>query len=169
MGVPSSYVFAKDNKRHEEKCTLKNKVFCGEWEDSQGFHTRILGYKITSYDSRPYQSDCQIIDEFIDKKYPYSILKCLYYDDWDKKYSYEYLKLYLSEKTERDNRDSPELEHVIGIGASSLKKVFVRQGEHEDGTVSLSLADPNFFYLGIVKVIKKKDNNHFSLIDIRVL
>ena len=108
MGVPSSYVFAKDNKRHEEKCTLKNKVFCGEWEDSQGFHTRILGYKITSYDSRPYQSDCQIIDEFIDKKYPYSILKCLYYDDWYKKYTTMFYIFFLSKKTEENTSKNIE-------------------------------------------------------------
>ena len=125
IGIVSSPAFSKDNKNQEEKCTLKNKVFCGEWEDSQGFHARILGHLILSSDSDPFRQECIIIDEFIDERYPYSILKCTYFHSALKEDITDFIIFSLSPRTEERNKRAIGYYNIFYNSASNIQDLFL--------------------------------------------
>jgi hypothetical protein len=111
---------------HTNECTLKNKIFCGEWETNQVFHLNITGDKITYYDARPSDYTCKIIDEFSDEVHPYSILQCTYYDaDWSKKNITEFHMFYFSDYDVRRGLESPDLQVVSHKTEKSIRDLFL--------------------------------------------
>lgn len=106
------------------ECTLKNKVFCGEWQDNDGFKITMLGNKLLSSDNIAVE-DCAIIDEFVDKKYPYTILKCTYFNPVINKQQTDYELYYMSEKTEKENDRVKGYENIFNVTAQSLRELFL--------------------------------------------
>lgn len=107
------------------ECTLKNKVFCGEWQDNDGFKITMLGNKLLSSDNIAVE-DCAIIDEFSDKLHPYSILQCTYYDeDWSKREITEFHMFYLSDYNIKRSLESPSLQVVSHATKSKIQDLFI--------------------------------------------
>ncbi len=133
--VPS-FVMAKDKTAApipSTECTLKNKVFCKEWQDNQGFKTRILGHLILSSNAEPSREECVIIDEFVDKKYPYTILKCTYFNSAINRPQTDYQLYYMSEMTEKENARVRGFENIFNVSAQSLRELFVTPDLDKDG------------------------------------
>ena len=107
------------------ECTLKNKVFCKEWQDNQGFKTTILGHLILSSNAEPSREECVIIDEFVDKKYPYTILKCTYFNSAINRSQTDYELYYMSERTEKRNSEIRGFENIFNVTAQSLRELFL--------------------------------------------
>lgn len=106
------------------ECTLKNKVFCKEWQDNDGFKTTILGNKLLSSDNVPVE-DCIIVDEFVDKKYPYTILKCTYFNSAINRSQTDYELYYMSQRTEKENARVRGFENIFNVTAQSLRELFL--------------------------------------------
>jgi hypothetical protein len=101
------------------QCTLKNKVFCKEWQDNDGFKTTILGNKLLSSDNVPVE-DC-----IIDKKYPYTILKCTYFNSAINRSQTDYELYYMSQRTEKENARVRGFENIFNVTAQSLRELFL--------------------------------------------
>lgn len=115
------------------ECTLKNKVFCKEWQDNQGFKTTILGHLILSSNAEPSREECTIIDEFVDEKYPYTIMKCTYFNSAINRPQTDYQLYYMSERTEKENARVRGYENIFNVSAQSLRELFVTPDLDEDG------------------------------------
>lgn len=94
------------------ECTLKNKIFCGEWQDFQAFHLVITGNHIFYLDAEPSRYDCQIVYELTEGKNPFSLLKCRYFDAEDKRYYTDYQGFYISDWSRSLDKDSPEFKNI---------------------------------------------------------
>lgn len=125
MALLPFLAFAVNAESAEKACTLQNKVFCGTWEDDQGFKTTILGHLLLSSNADPASQNCIIIDEFVDEKYPYSILKCTYFHSYHKKNVTSYELYYLSEKTEQENARVKGFENIFSNTGQSLRELFL--------------------------------------------
>ena len=131
IGFLPSFAMAKDKTvapTPSSECTLKNKVFCGHWSDKEGFDRNILGDVILFSNAKPSREDCVVIDEFVDKRYPYSVLKCAYYDNYLKKNVTGYDVFYITESTRKRDEIVPELLH-----ASHNWEVFLSELCSKDG------------------------------------
>lgn len=127
MCLCAPFAVAEERKAlPKPECTLKNKVFCGEWETNQTYHLNITGSKIIYIDAKPSDYTCKIIDEFSDKLHPYSILQCTYYDeDWSKREITEFHMFYLSDYNIKRSLESPSLQVVSHATKSKIQDLFI--------------------------------------------
>jgi len=129
--VPS-FVMAKDKRTEPvpaNKCTLKNKVFCGSWADQQGFEWDILGDFILSSNAQPSREKCDILYELIDKEYPYSVMKCTYFDSYLKKYVTQHYVFFITPQTRQRNNDVPTLFHISLSSSLDISNICDSKGK----------------------------------------
>lgn len=95
------------------ECTLKNKFFCGKWQDAQAFYLTITGDHIFYHGNvYPSKYDCQIVYELTEGENPFSLLKCKYFDTEDQKYYTDYKGFYISDWSRYLDNRSPDFEHI---------------------------------------------------------
>jgi hypothetical protein len=115
---------AGEGEASPQICTLKNQVFCGEWEDNQTFKTTILGHRLLSSTNVPVE-ECIIVDEFVDQQYPYSILKCTYFNPVINREQTDYELYYMSEGTAKENTRVEGFQNIFNVTASKLRELFL--------------------------------------------
>lgn len=108
---------------HTNECTLKNKFFCGKWQDAQAFYLTITGDHIFYHGNvYPSKYDCEIVYELTEGKNPFSLLKCKYFDSEDKKYYTDYQGFYISDWSRSIDKDSPEFESITQNSSGLLDR-----------------------------------------------
>lgn len=119
-------VMAKDKSSahsHMNECTLKNKFFCGKWQDAQAFYLTITGDHIFYHGNvYPSKYDCETVYELTEGENPFSLLKCRYFDSEDKKYYTDYQGFYISDWSRSLDKDSPEFENITQNSSGLLDR-----------------------------------------------
>lgn len=112
------------NHVRQNKCTLKNKFFCGKWQDPHGVYLTITGDHIFYRDNtEPSEFDCQIVYELTKGENPFSLLKCQYFDSYDKKYYTHYKGFYISDWSRYLDKRSPEFENITENFSPNLSDI----------------------------------------------
>jgi hypothetical protein len=105
------------------KCTLKNKVFCGEWQDAKAYYLTITGDHILYHDdAEPNKYDCEIVYELTEGENPFSLLKCKYFDAEDQKYYTDYKGFYISDWSRRLDKRSPDFQSITQNSSGLLQR-----------------------------------------------
>ncbi len=105
------------------ECTLKNKFFCGKWQDAHGIYLTITGDHIFYHGNvYPSKYDCQIVSELTEGENPFSLLKCSYFDTEDQKYYTDYQGFYISDWSRYLDKRSPEFESITQNSSDLLDR-----------------------------------------------
>lgn len=67
------------------------------------------------------------------KRYPYTILKCTYFNPVINKPQMDYQLYYMSEMTEKENARVRGFENIFNVSAQSLRELFVTPDLDKDG------------------------------------
>ncbi len=105
------------------KCTLKNKIFCGEWQDAKAYYLTITGDHILYHDdSEPNKYDCEIVYELTEGENPFSLLKCRFFIREDKRYYVEYKGFYISDWSRWLDKRSPDFQSITENSSDLLQR-----------------------------------------------